>query len=290
MQLNEILEENSIKAISQKTKISEENLQNLLHANFATLQKIKALGFISILEREYQADLMALRAEALEYYCEHEEDNHISLHVPFAEEKKKRSKLFKILALFALAYASWYFFTQFDQKHLSQLIPFMGNGQIEEVTPSEMETKQEEVAAELSIENLVANDTKPEPVIEESVEVQETQVDVQREEVQQDTEAAQAVTTEVQKVSIVPVNRLWFGVVDMQTSERKHFSISQVYELDVETKNWLLATSAAPFSLVKAEETREFNDAKAHYFKIDKNGIQSLTRDEYINLGGWSQW
>ncbi len=30
MQLNEILEENTIKGISQKTKISEENLENLL--------------------------------------------------------------------------------------------------------------------------------------------------------------------------------------------------------------------------------------------------------------------
>ncbi len=34
MQLNEILEENSIKGISQKTKISEENIENLLAANF----------------------------------------------------------------------------------------------------------------------------------------------------------------------------------------------------------------------------------------------------------------
>jgi len=60
MQLNEILEENTIKGISQKTKISENNLENLLAANFAALKKIKTLGFISILEREYKADLSVL--------------------------------------------------------------------------------------------------------------------------------------------------------------------------------------------------------------------------------------
>ncbi|HSR74231.1 MAG TPA: hypothetical protein VLL31_05265, partial [Sulfurovum sp.] len=267
MQLNEVLEENSIKAISQKTKISEENLQNILHANFGTLKKIKALGFISILEREYQVDVNALRAEAMEYYRQHEEDNHFSMHLPFPDEKRKRSKLLKLVVVSLFIYASWYFFTQFDQKHLSQLIPFVGNQQMEEVTPSEMERKQEEVAAELSIESLVANDINLSPVVEESVKVEDVQEDVREE-----LEASEAVTTEVQNVSIVPVARLWFGVIDMQTGERKHLSIDQAYEVDVETKSWLLSTSAAPFSLVRAEETREFNDAKAHYFKIDKNG------------------
>ncbi|HSR74375.1 MAG TPA: hypothetical protein VLL31_05990, partial [Sulfurovum sp.] len=223
--------------------------------------------------------------EAMEYYRQHEEDNHFSMHLPFPDEKRKRSKLLKLIALSLFVYASWYFFTQSNQKHLSQLIPFVSNQQ-EEVAPSEMEKKQEEVAAELSIESLVANDINLSPVVEESVKVED---DVQ-ENVQEDLEAAEAAVAEVQNVSIVPVGRLWFGVIDIQTSERKHLSIDKAYELDVETKSWLLATSAAPFSLVRAEETREFNDAKAHYFKIDKNGIQSLTRDEYISLGGWNQW
>lgn len=298
MQLNEILEENSIKAVSQKTKIPEENLQDLLNADFDTLKKIKTLGFISILEREYQADLSALREKAMEYYRQNEEDSRFSVHVPLEEGRKKRSKLFKLLALSILAYASWYFFTQFDQRHLSQLIPFMGDQTIEDVTPSESDTekKQEDIAAELSIENLVIDETKMDPVIEKAIEVVEVQRDaetaktVEVEDVQGDTETAKTVEAEVQTVSIVPVGQLWFGVIELQTKKREHFTISQAYELDVETKSWLLATSAAPFSLVQAEETRDFNDAQEHYFKIDKNGIQSLTRDEYISLGGWNQW
>ena len=88
MQLNEILEENSIKSISQKTKISEENLENLLARNFEVLMKIKTLGFISILEREYKADLNALREEALAYYADHREDHSFSVGVPMEDEKK----------------------------------------------------------------------------------------------------------------------------------------------------------------------------------------------------------
>ena len=296
MQLNEIFEENSIKAVSQKTKIPEENLQDLLKANFDTLKKIKTLGFISILEREYQADLSALREEAMEYYRQNEEDSRFSVHVPLEEGRKKRSKLFKLAALSILAYASWYFFTQFDQRHLSQLIPFMANQTTEDITPSDIEKKQEDIAVELSIESLVIDDTKMDPVVEKAIEVVEVQRDaetaktVEVEDVQEDTEKAETVEAEVQSISIVPVGQLWFGVIELQSKKREHFTISQAYELDVETKSWLLATSAAPFSLVQAEETRDFNDAQEHYFKIDKNGIQSLTRDEYISLGGWNQW
>ena len=78
MQLNEILEENSIKTISQKTKISDSNLEALFEGNFTALQKTKALGFIAIVEREYHADLSALREEALEYYSSHREENNFA--------------------------------------------------------------------------------------------------------------------------------------------------------------------------------------------------------------------
>lgn len=90
MQLNDILEENSIKAIAKKTNISAENLENLVALHFDTLKKIKTLGFISILEREYNADLTLLREEALEYYSQQGEENGFSVVLPVVEEKKRK--------------------------------------------------------------------------------------------------------------------------------------------------------------------------------------------------------
>ena len=143
MRLNEILEENTIKGISQKTKISEDNLENLLAANFDALKKIKTLGFISILEREYKADLSALREEALEHYSQGTEENNFTVVIPIEEEKKGKSNLFLFIILALLAYASWYFFTQFDKKHLSELIPFMDEQMIETVVVETDEKKKE---------------------------------------------------------------------------------------------------------------------------------------------------
>jgi hypothetical protein len=195
MQLNEILEENTIKGISQTTKISEDNLENLLAANFDALKKIKTLGFISILEREYKADLSALREEALEHYSQETEENNFTVVLPIAEEKRGKSKLFLFIILTLLAYASWYFFTQFDKKHLSELIPFMDEKMIENIVTETDENKKEITIEDLSIANIVVNDMNT--VVEETVE------DIV---VQESTQSSEAMVKEV-NVSFDPVTQ-----------------------------------------------------------------------------------
>ena len=170
MQLNEILEENTVKGISQKTKISEDNLENLLAANFDALKKIKTLGFISILEREYKADLSALREEALAHYSQEKGEHGFTVVFSTEEEKSGKSKLFLFVVLALLVYASWYFFTQFDKKHLSELIPFMNEQMIETTTVETDETKKEVTVEDLSIANVMINDTNTNTVVEEKVE------------------------------------------------------------------------------------------------------------------------
>ena len=299
MQLNDILEENSVKAISQKTKISEENLENLLASRFEKLKKIKTMGFISIIEREYTADLSTLREDAQEYYSDVGENTSITLGMPIIEEKRGTSKIFLLIIFGLLGYATWYFLTQFDKKHLSELIPFVDEATIEsfvgndksqkdsaeelsiaKVSIQEVEVSKEETVKETTFEAITAEVITD----DESVVVAETVTDI--------TPTAQTVSEPMtpKMVSIVPVSRLWFGVIDMATNKRDHFSISDAYELDASNKSWLVATSSAPFSLQEAEGTKEFNDAKEHYFRIDKNGIEILSKSAYVTLGGWAQW
>ena len=296
MQLSEILEENSVKSISKKTNISEQNLEYLLANNFAALKKVKTLGFISIIEREYKADLKAMREEALEYYADTTEDNRITIGMAVVEEKKGTSKLSILIILGILGYASWYFFTQFDKKHLSELIPFIDEQTIEKLVGQEDEVKEifiQETPSENLPQKAEAVTTKNEAVdTPQTEEVADSSTqDVVTETVESESEVGEAeVAVEKKDILILPFSRLWFGLVDMGTKDRDHFSIDAPYRLDITDKSWLVATSSAPFSLVDGEETKDFNDAKEHYFKIDKNGIESLTKSEYVTLGGWSQW
>ena len=54
MQLNELLENNDIKDISKKTKISESALEAIFANEFCYLKRAQCMGFISIIEREYK--------------------------------------------------------------------------------------------------------------------------------------------------------------------------------------------------------------------------------------------
>lgn len=302
MQLSDILEENSIKAINQKTKISEENIEHILSKDFGKLKKIKALGFISIIEREYNANLSAIREEAQEYYAELGDDKSNTLGISITEEKKGKSTFFKLIILALLGYATWYFFTQFDKKQLSDMLLFIEDKNIEK-TVSEVDT-EDNVLDALSIGNVESKieDEKIETIpaenvnnlqedtsesINENTEVTENDTVMMTQTVE-DIDPSEEIQTKT--VSIVPVRRLWFGVVNTTTLQREHFSISKPYELDVSQKEWLIATSSAPFSIVGSDQTKEFNDANEHYLKIDVNGVVTLSKNEYIALGGWPQW
>ena len=124
MQLNDILEEHSLKNISKKTNISEDNIEYLLERKFEKLERVKAMGFISIIEREFKANLATLRNEAQDYYAEHDNaDRGIVVTGKLIEEKRGKSKWLFFIVLILLAYASWYFVTQYDKSHLNTLQP-----------------------------------------------------------------------------------------------------------------------------------------------------------------------
>jgi len=315
MTLNEILEEQSVKAISKKTNISEENIECIMAEDFSSLAKAKALGFISILERDYNADLKILKEKALSYYEEHADEESINIALPRIEEKRGRSKWFSFLMLGLLAYASWYFFTQFDKKMLGTILPF-SEDKVETTASKDVETPIEAVKEEkvqqstseteesLSITNALtstqtdATGAQTDIIVanidpNESVRVSEAvpqEINKNTHSLLELTVDEEVVSKEVETIVLMPESRLWFGIIDISTKKRDHFSISSKYEIDVKEKSWLVATSSAPFSFINQEETQEFNDAKEHYFKVSKAGVESLSKSEYVSRGGYRKW
>ncbi len=155
MQLNELLDKHSIKEISVKTNISASNLQILIDNEFNRLQKVKTLGFISILEREYSLDLTELKEEALTFYLNHPEGVKSIAFSGESIEEEGTSKLLLFFILFLLGYASWYFFTQFDKKKLSGLLPFNDDKIVEMFT--KIDTIPE---TEIAIESVLKKETE----------------------------------------------------------------------------------------------------------------------------------
>jgi len=149
MQLNDILEEHSVGAISEKTNIAEDNIEALNASEFEKINRVKTLGFISILEREYKVDLSKLKEEALSYYNTHAKDDSVTLGLPLTEEKKGKSKWFMLLVSLLIVYAVWYAFTHLDKEKLASMMPFS-----EETFNQLIVSDKEKDVKDLSIEHI----------------------------------------------------------------------------------------------------------------------------------------
>jgi len=110
MQLNEIIEENTLPTISRRTRIPLENLEAIVHRDWPRLQKVQALGFLSILEREYHVDLSDLKADCRAYYAELgpvEEKEPLIVPPTEREENGRWLRIALLLLLLIAAYGSW---------------------------------------------------------------------------------------------------------------------------------------------------------------------------------------
>jgi len=155
MQLNEILENNTLRDMSIKTNIAEKNIEAIINNEFDKIRKTNAIGFISIIEREYNADLSELKKQALEYYETVYEDTTVTLSQDLMEEGSGRSGFFKLIVFLLIIYAVWYAFENFDREKLNSMLPFseinLENKNIEDKRDSE----------ELSIEYINSVENTP---------------------------------------------------------------------------------------------------------------------------------
>ncbi len=120
MQLNELIEEHTLPSISKQTRISIENLEYLLAGEWSRLPQVQALGFISILEREYHIDLSGMKKECKEYNKVHGTQEDISFVIKVeasSEELVEKSITYKVilfLAILTAAFMAWYIFVSKD--------------------------------------------------------------------------------------------------------------------------------------------------------------------------------
>ncbi|MCK5854195.1 MAG: hypothetical protein KAG56_03160 [Sulfurovaceae bacterium] len=118
MTLGELIKKDEVATISQLTNISIENLNYLNEEEFSKLSRVKALGFIHILEREYTLDLDDLTVKVKEYF----DENHLEAGnevVVLSKSSRDNSGFgfFNWLLIFGLLYALWYFYnnSMFDK-------------------------------------------------------------------------------------------------------------------------------------------------------------------------------
>lgn len=268
MLLNEILEENSVQSIHNKTKISIDVLNKIIAKDFIGFKKVQVFGLISILEREYGGRIDDLRDECEEYFAANIKHD-IPFIAPDVVKKTSEPQWLIWLAAFGILALTTYFL-------------------IQSRTQNDIPVYKEDT--NLTTLNNINHKIEANSTINTNTAKKDTNITIPA--LATDSNVSSSTdnnATALQQFKIIPTIKLWFGIMNLETKELKNSIISNAFDIDT-TKQWLIATSRASFRLQTPQGTKEFKDYKVHYFKVDNAGFTEITKEQFVALGGPKKW
>lgn len=315
MKLNEIIKQIGLEKVSLKTNISEQNLVALEKQNFTKLNRVKALGFLDILEREYpEIEVEDIRKAVKEHFEEEItiDENRVILsrEVPM----KKSISLFKWFVIVALLATGWYLYSQGDLDGLLNNInnkeesftdsKALENNISEEeaenvvVANSADETVEELVTIDTSLSNIESNTSIkmlegnqsvfPVGELNQSMTADNSTLQLKTQEETSENNATGGVIT---TITINPTRgMLWYGFINLENKKRYEFMKNVSTPFDIKSGRWLLVTGHGYVDIVSDPKTVELTDNKKHHFYIDKSDIKEITKTEFREMNGNRGW
>ncbi len=240
--------------IHEATHISRLHIQAVIHESYDDMTKIQFLGFISILEREYNLDLSELKTRGIEYFGENTVEEQINNKVFVIPKKKKSFKVFyisfAILAFMAVSY--------FSLASLS-----LDDENIESVDNTSIINAQESIEANISSEANITKDIK--------VEVDEKK------------------PPEAQTFVITPSADVWIGYIDLDTHKKYQATVSDELSLDA-SKTWLLTFGHGYFSVNIDGKKEKYADKKTLRFIYKDANMTKIPYKKWQELEKGGEW
>ncbi len=324
MKLKELIEIEGLESVSEKTNISIYNLNSLANRDFQELNRVKALGFVQILKREYNIDFSDLENDIKNYF---EQQNIVDDNEPIlvSPDKLKPQKSFsKWIVLLFLIIGLWYFYNSgkldkllsSNKDKLSDIDALNGTIKVKEDiakkgviikkdknNPTEIEIKTVATTDTNGTNTTIidVNGTKSIKVIADIPRDKNSKKDGNKtiivnadagvEEPTTNTPTPDVNATEIKTITINPTRgMLWFGFIDIKKRKHKEFMTKESTPFDLKGKKWLLTTGHGYLDIVSDVKTVELADRKRHYFYIDSKNIKEITRKEFKRLNHGRIW
>lgn len=315
MTIKELIDTYGLVQIAEQTKISKDNLLNLLNEDYTVLNKANALGFLKIIEREYDVDLSEHRARIKQTI---EDDTYVPKELLLTEKKYGSTKKFASgLVIFVLLFVGLSYVvylidfqngdeTQSPQNNVIQEIeepdikkfqqPQINMSAVEVSKQAENENAKNEVNATLKYEEIdVVESTK------ESEKVQETQnkveqnvQEVQNQTSQADTDALNqkqndeakviSVYDDLKEVVIMPRRKLWLGYINLDSGERVQKNKSD--QIVIDTNNTIIVTGHGWLEVA----SKEFRQGERLYFHYKNNQLEQINESAFKKLNEGRVW
>jgi len=229
--------------ISQRTFISIDEIKAILDKRFEFFVKTKAIGFIKILEREYELDLSQWLEEYEEYLSENESKNE-EIFVVAKKQKlsildNKRVLYITVGVIIVGVLIGLYFFTSLNNKE-------------EKIVNAFSQDTVQEVVKTIE-ENNTLDESKSENIEDAVLEIDDENSSIQEEIVPKDV------------FYIEPKTKLWIGIEYLDSGKKSNKIISQKLELNA-SKNQKITLGHGYFKLVFNDKIVE--PKSANIYKI----------------------
>ncbi len=247
--------------IYEKTHIPRLSVQAILDGSYDKLSRIKFLGFLSILERDYELKLSNLKADGLAYFDSLEQNvqSPVDDNV-LVTTNKSAKKSFLIVSIFIIVIVGvFYIFTTADKKREVKVE--------DSVQMEKLKKRAAEIRAELD-ENITKEVAKKE-----------------------EKEIKQIVPTEqiVQKsIKITTQSKVWFGYIDMKKKKKYQKTFTGELELSLK-RDWLFLFGHGYIKIYVDGKLQEFPTHPIHFLYKDGN-LTSISPEEFQELNGGKIW
>ena len=262
----DLLREIGAQKIYEDTHISLKHAQSVIHESFEGLTKVQFLGFISILEREYNQDLSVLKAKGLQYF-EDEPLKELTDTSVFVEKKRTKSStlIYIIVALFVFILVAY--FSIGDDASTSAAVK-IDNSTIVTAQKNINPTMYEHNASDTNSTLVDENSTTPLVVMEEEEEVE---------------------VVLPASFKIIAKSKLWIGYIDKTDNIKKQTIIKESLELDP-SKEWLLSLGHGHVDIIINGEIQEFKTANNIRFLYKNGELKKLNFKDFKNLNEGRAW
>ena len=250
--------------IHEETHITKEHVQAVLHESFENLTKVQFVGFVSILEREYDINLDELKIKGLEYFADTLVTPPQKNKVFVAPKKKKNFSIFYIIVGVILFIGVVYF-------SLSLSSDVTNHNKIEQKLDNKV-IENAKMNIETQIESNVTTDEINSTKV---VDVNDTQDSVVQE--------------KIESFVILPKTKVWLGYIEIETNKKHQTVFKDRLEIDP-TKNWLLLFGHGNVEIELNGKIQKFKTRQNLRLKYVDGNLTKIDVEEFKDLNRGNKW
>ncbi|ADR34961.1 hypothetical protein Sulku_2301 [Sulfuricurvum kujiense DSM 16994] len=262
--------------IHERTHISRDKIELVLTKSYAQIGRVQFMGYISILEREYDIDLSGIKEEYL-LFCQ----NNPTVLAPKqsvilqAASNSKPKWIVAGTVLIIILMIGGYFL----QGKMS-------------AAPSEdvmnLTTSSVQVVEQNDTANAETNETNITGSIANVESNQSAATSVQSAIPAQQNETLITGTSD-QQTAIIPQYKVWYGVIDLESGKKIQGITIDPIIIDP-TKTLLIVLGHGRVELISSEGKKVLNDKNTVHFIGEKGALKQISQQEFMERNGGKNW